>query len=59
MDYVNMSDDIDIEKYKEEFAKNTSKWDYLISQNPHSTKIFKSAFDFKYTGVVWGFINPA
>ncbi|MDO5849823.1 MAG: CDP-glycerol glycerophosphotransferase family protein [Methanobacteriaceae archaeon] len=47
IDKLNMSGDTDAKKYREEFRKNTSKWDYLISQNPHSTKTFKRAFDFK------------
>lgn len=47
MDYLNMSGNTNIEKYRYEFKKNTSIWDYLISQNEYSNKIFKSAFDFK------------
>lgn len=46
MDKVNNSETIDIEEYKEEFKKNTSVWDYLISQNSYSSKIFKRAFAF-------------
>lgn len=49
MDYLNMSGDIDIERYKENFKYNSSKWDYLISQNHFSSQIFKRAFDFKET----------
>lgn len=47
MDYLNMSGDEDIEKYHEDFKKNTSEWQYLISQNSYSSEIFKRAFDFK------------
>jgi CDP-glycerol glycerophosphotransferase len=34
-------------EYKEGFLKEASNWDYLISPNAYSTKIFKSAFQFK------------
>lgn len=34
------------EKYKENFSKDVSNWDYLISPNPYSTEIFKRAFQF-------------
>lgn len=47
MDYINMSGKTDITKYKENFKKNSATWDYLISQNQFSKKIFKKAFDFK------------
>lgn len=33
-------------KYKKNFLKEASKWDYLISPNRYSTNIFKSAFNF-------------
>lgn len=35
------------EKYKENFSKSSSKWDYLLSPNNYSSKIFRSAFDFQ------------
>ncbi len=35
--------------YKEEFKKNAATWDYLISQNPFSSKVFRHAFDFHKT----------
>lgn len=47
MDYIDMSGNNDIESYHEEFTKNTHIWQYLISQNPYSSKIFRRAFDFK------------
>lgn len=47
MDVMDMSGDKDVEKYREEFKRNAQKWQYLISQNKHSTEIFKKAFDFK------------
>ncbi|QST03108.1 CDP-glycerol glycerophosphotransferase family protein (plasmid) [Pontibacillus sp. ALD_SL1] len=34
------------EKYKQNFLKESSKWDYLISPNPYSSSIFKRAFGF-------------
>ncbi|WP_301281764.1 CDP-glycerol glycerophosphotransferase family protein [Virgibacillus proomii] len=33
-------------RYKYNFLKEASKWDYLISPNNYSTKIFKRAFQF-------------
>lgn len=33
--------------YKKNFVMETARWDYLISPNEYSTKIFKRAFDFK------------
>lgn len=35
-----------IEKYKRNFLKESSKWDYLLSPNQYSTNIFKRAFGF-------------
>ncbi|MFB9974873.1 CDP-glycerol glycerophosphotransferase family protein [Allobacillus sp. SKP2-8] len=37
------------EKYRENFSKESSKWDYLISPNRYSTEIFKRAFNFQNT----------
>lgn len=45
MDEVLMAD-TDTERYKKNFTKESSKWDYLISPNPYSTEIFKRAFNF-------------
>nr|QRZ18444.1 CDP-glycerol glycerophosphotransferase family protein [Virgibacillus sp. AGTR] len=33
-------------KYKENFLKESSKWDFLVSANAYSTEIFKRAFQF-------------
>ncbi|OAT81596.1 hypothetical protein A6P54_12540 [Bacillus sp. MKU004] len=33
-------------KYKENFLRESSRWDYLISPNRYSTAIFKKAFNF-------------
>jgi len=41
---VNMEGETNLENYKEKFAQNTKTWDYLLSQNSYSTKIFRSAF---------------
>lgn len=35
------------ENYKANFLRESSRWDYLISPNEYSTKIFKRAFNFK------------
>jgi CDP-glycerol glycerophosphotransferase len=43
------------EKYKENFLKEASKWDYLISPNFYSTKIFKRAFGFNKTMLEYGY----
>ncbi|PAE09550.1 CDP-glycerol--glycerophosphate glycerophosphotransferase [Terribacillus saccharophilus] len=36
----------DTEKYKRNFKKEASKWDYLISPNAYSSEIFRRAFSF-------------
>ena len=46
MDYIDMSGNQDIEKYHDEFIKNSADWQYLISQNSYSSEIFKRAFAF-------------
>lgn len=46
MDYIDMSGNQDIKKYHDEFIKNSSDWQYLISQNSYSSEIFKRAFAF-------------
>lgn len=46
MDYVNMSGNQDIERYHEDFKKNSADWQYLISQNSYSSEIFRRAFAF-------------
>ncbi len=46
MSFVNMGGYQDIEEYTHIFKQNTSRWDYLISQNRYSTNIFQSAFAF-------------
>lgn len=47
MDNVFMAGSQSIKTYKENFYKNTRRWDYLISQNPYSTEIFRRCFAFK------------
>lgn len=46
MSFVNMGGHRNIEEYRSTFKKNSSRWDYLISQNSYSTEIFKRAFAF-------------
>lgn len=36
-----------VEEYHKEFKKNSSTWDYLISQNSFSSEVFKRAFHFQ------------
>ena len=50
MDTVYMAGEESIDAYKEEFRKNALTWDYLISQNPFSTEVFRRAFD--YSGLM-------
>lgn len=47
MDNVYMAGERSIEEYKENFRKNAASWDYLISQNPFSTEVFRRAFCYK------------
>ena len=46
MEDVSMAGESSIELYKQNFEKNTSRWDYLISQNQYSSEIFRRAFRF-------------
>ncbi|AAU25260.1 MULTISPECIES: CDP-glycerol glycerophosphotransferase family protein [Bacillus] len=43
------------EKYKQNFTKEASKWDYLISPNRYSTEIFARAFQFNKTMIESGY----
>src|SRR5699024_4818677 len=43
------------EKYKKNFITETNKWDYLVSPNAYSTKIFKRAFQFDRTMIESGY----
>lgn len=45
----------DTESYRENFRKEASKWDYLISPNRYSTDIFRRAFDFDRTVLETGY----
>src|SRR5699024_732986 len=45
MDEVHMPG-TNAEKYKRNFLKASSKWDYLVSPNAYSTEIFRRAFQF-------------
>lgn len=42
-------------QYKKDFLKEVNKWDYLVSPNAYSTKIFKSAFHFEGTMIESGY----
>lgn len=46
MDKVSMEAEKDIQRYHEKFVRESSAWDYLISQNEFSTKIFRRCFAF-------------
>jgi len=46
---------MDNEEYKEEFLKDSRKWDYLISPNAYSSKIFRRAFQFNKTMIESGY----
>ena len=46
MDKISMAGFTDIDRYHRNFKANSSYWDYLITQNPYSTQIFKRCFDF-------------
>nr|WP_313886424.1 CDP-glycerol glycerophosphotransferase family protein [Bacillus sp. SD088] len=43
------------EKYKQNFTYEATKWDYLLSPNEYSTKIFTSAFNYKKAIVESGY----
>ncbi|MCM3668083.1 CDP-glycerol glycerophosphotransferase family protein [Mesobacillus maritimus] len=42
-------------KYKKNFLKEASNWDYLISPNSYSTEIFRRAFQFDRTMIESGY----
>ncbi|EQB38114.1 hypothetical protein M948_05945 [Virgibacillus sp. CM-4] len=42
-------------KYKENFIKEASKWDFLVSPNAYSTVIFKRAFQFEKNVIESGY----
>ncbi|NMB18958.1 MAG: CDP-glycerol glycerophosphotransferase family protein [Erysipelothrix sp.] len=44
-----------IKEYKMNFLNESRKWDYLISPNAYSTKIFKRAFQFEQTVIESGY----
>ena len=49
MDTYRMAGNQTKEEYQEEFKRNSSTWDYLISQNSFSSQIFRRAFAFHGT----------
>ena len=42
-------------QYKKDFILESSKWDYLVSPNKYSTKIFKRAFEFNQKIIETGY----
>ena len=55
MDDVSMAGEKNIDTYKRNFAKNAATWDYLVSQNEFSSKIFRQAFAFYKTMLEIGY----
>jgi len=51
MHVLNMNGKTNLDRYKKEFKKSAQSWDYLISQNRYSSKIFPGAFG--YSGPIW------
>lgn len=49
MEQVHIEGETSLEEYQENFRKNAATWDYLISQNSFSSRIFRRAFDFHGT----------
>lgn len=54
MDEVHMPG-TNTEKYKRNFLKEASNWDYLVSPNAYSSEIFARAFDFDRTMIESGY----
>lgn len=52
LEHLCMAGEETLSEYQEEFRINSATWDYLVSQNPFSTGVFRRAFDFH------GFIIP-
>ncbi|MDF2539552.1 MAG: tagF [Herbinix sp.] len=44
---ITMEGEADLDSYKKNFIKNSSSWDYLLSQNSYSTGIFRRAFAYE------------
>lgn len=55
MDEISMAGETGIANYKKNFIENSKTWDYLISQNSFSTKIFRRAFAFDKTMLEIGY----
>lgn len=47
LDFLEISDGMELSEYKRLFKKNTETWDYLISQSDYTTEKFRSSFDFE------------
>ena len=46
LDSLHMAGEETLEQYREAFRQNSATWDYLLSQNPYSTEVFRRAFDY-------------
>lgn len=55
MEVLDMGGDNNLEVYKENFKNDSSRWDYLLSQNHYSTEIFRSAFGFNKEILEYGY----
>lgn len=55
LDSLHMAGGATLEEYKEAFRKNAATWDYLLSQNPFSSEVFRRAFDFRGTMLEIGY----
>ena len=55
LDAVFMSGGLDLATYKKNFTDNAHTWEYLISQNPFSTKTFRRCFDFHGKFLEYGY----
>ena len=55
MEALDMGGSTNIDKYHRNFRKSIASWDYLLSQNSYSTKIFRSCFDFDKTIIEVGY----
>ena len=49
MEAIDMAGNTNVERYHKHFRKSIAAWDYLLSQNSYSTKIFRQCFDFDKT----------
>ena len=55
MEAIDMAGNTDVNRYHKHFRKSIASWDYLLSQNAYSTKIFRHCFDFDKTIIEVGY----